>query len=129
MHLYHTKCVLILGLDDHFVYIIRYFSLSLLLISAEVADACAFLASDDSRYITGVSIEVAGKKLDLLLNSIFSRKNMYDFISKYAVVNFSFLFNQYRWTLHRLKTMLKVSKLFSNTVPFSMRNFPCINLT
>ncbi|XP_051527790.1 estradiol 17-beta-dehydrogenase 8-like isoform X2 [Myxocyprinus asiaticus] len=27
---------------------------------AEVADACAFLASDDSRYITGVSIEVAG---------------------------------------------------------------------
>uniref|UniRef100_A0A671L808 (3R)-3-hydroxyacyl-CoA dehydrogenase n=1 Tax=Sinocyclocheilus anshuiensis TaxID=1608454 RepID=A0A671L808_9TELE len=27
---------------------------------AEVADACAFLASDDSRYITGISIEVAG---------------------------------------------------------------------
>ncbi|KAJ8335307.1 hypothetical protein SKAU_G00409460 [Synaphobranchus kaupii] len=27
---------------------------------AEVADACAFLASDDSRYITGVSIEVTG---------------------------------------------------------------------
>jgi len=55
-------------------YIIRY--LSLLLVSAEVADACAFLASDDSRYITGVSIEVAGKKLDLLLNSIFSRKTV-----------------------------------------------------
>ncbi|XP_078811471.1 (3R)-3-hydroxyacyl-CoA dehydrogenase isoform X2 [Oryzias latipes] len=27
---------------------------------AEVADACAFLASDDSRYITGTSIEVTG---------------------------------------------------------------------
>uniref|UniRef100_A0A673LI19 Estradiol 17-beta-dehydrogenase 8-like n=1 Tax=Sinocyclocheilus rhinocerous TaxID=307959 RepID=A0A673LI19_9TELE len=36
---------------------------------AEVADACAFLASDDSRYITGISIEVAGKTLELLLNS------------------------------------------------------------
>ncbi|GAA6234395.1 estradiol 17-beta-dehydrogenase 8-like [Lates japonicus] len=28
--------------------------------SAEVADVCAFLASDDSRYITGASIEVTG---------------------------------------------------------------------
>lgn len=27
---------------------------------ADVADACAFLASDDSKYITGTSIEVAG---------------------------------------------------------------------
>uniref|UniRef100_A0A3Q2VDQ8 Hydroxysteroid (17-beta) dehydrogenase 8 n=1 Tax=Haplochromis burtoni TaxID=8153 RepID=A0A3Q2VDQ8_HAPBU len=27
---------------------------------AEVADVCAFLASDDSRYITGASIEVTG---------------------------------------------------------------------
>lgn len=26
----------------------------------EVADVCAFLASDDSRYITGASIEVTG---------------------------------------------------------------------
>nr|ACN49151.1 estradiol 17 beta-dehydrogenase 8 [Oryzias dancena] len=30
---------------------------------AEVADACAFLASDDSRYITGASIEVTGGDL------------------------------------------------------------------
>ncbi|XP_018609887.2 (3R)-3-hydroxyacyl-CoA dehydrogenase isoform X1 [Scleropages formosus] len=29
---------------------------------AEVADVCAFLASDESRYITGVSIEVTGTK-------------------------------------------------------------------
>ncbi len=43
--------------------------LSPLLACAEVADACAFLASDDSRYITGISLEVAGKTLDLLLNS------------------------------------------------------------
>lgn len=26
----------------------------------EVADVCAFLASDDSQYITGASIEVTG---------------------------------------------------------------------
>nr|BAD93257.1 KE6 [Oryzias latipes] len=31
---------------------------------AEVADACAFLASDDSRYITGTSIEVTGAVLE-----------------------------------------------------------------
>uniref|UniRef100_A0A8C2GJ61 Hydroxysteroid (17-beta) dehydrogenase 8 n=1 Tax=Cyprinus carpio TaxID=7962 RepID=A0A8C2GJ61_CYPCA len=36
----------------------RYINLSPLLVCAEVADACAFLASDDSRYITGISIEV-----------------------------------------------------------------------
>uniref|UniRef100_A0A673LE39 Estradiol 17-beta-dehydrogenase 8-like n=1 Tax=Sinocyclocheilus rhinocerous TaxID=307959 RepID=A0A673LE39_9TELE len=29
-------------------------------VSKNIADACAFLASDDSRYITGISIEVAG---------------------------------------------------------------------
>ncbi|KAG9333692.1 hypothetical protein JZ751_010682 [Albula glossodonta] len=31
-------------------------------IVGKVADVCAFLASDDSRYITGVSIEVAGMR-------------------------------------------------------------------
>ncbi len=51
--------------------------LSPLLACAEVADACAFLASDDSRYITGISLEVAGKMRDLLLNS-----KLCDFILK-----------------------------------------------
>lgn len=33
----------------------------LLLLPPDVADVCAFLASDESRYITGASLEVTGR--------------------------------------------------------------------
>lgn len=76
---------------------------------AEVADACAFLASDDSRYITGVSIEVAGKKLDLFINHYFSRNMCViscrnELLSVCLVLIYTVLFNPYRRTLHWLKT-------------------------
>lgn len=42
-------------------------------------------------------------------------------------LTWTFLFNQYRWTLHWLKTMFNVT-LFTNTLPLPLRNCPCINL-
>uniref|UniRef100_A0A8C1ZZV7 Hydroxysteroid (17-beta) dehydrogenase 8 n=1 Tax=Cyprinus carpio TaxID=7962 RepID=A0A8C1ZZV7_CYPCA len=76
----------------------RYINLSPLLVCAEVADACAFLASDDSRYITGISIEVAGETLDLQ----HLQKSSFSVCSELTWI---FLFNRCRWTLHWLKTV------------------------
>lgn len=80
------------------VFFFRYINISPLLVCAEVADACAFLASDDSRYITGISLEVAGKTLDLQ----HLQKPSFSVCSELTWI---FLFNRCRWTLHWLKTV------------------------
>lgn len=46
-----------------------HFLLSSLCRPPEVADVCAFLASDDSRYITGARIEVTGTEIDSTLTA------------------------------------------------------------
>lgn len=138
MHLYHTKSVLLIGLDDHYVYVYKYkirsISLSLLFLQKSLThvpfwllmtvdilleSALKLLVRSLISCWTASSAEKLQRTLIILFRNIL--------LSVCFELTWPFLFNQYRWTLHWLKTMFNVM-LFTNTLPLSLRNCPCINL-